>query len=166
MAKYSVYKRTVAAGTIEFNMTPMIDCTFQLILFFILASQVASEALAKLDLPRPETSQAIPSEETETPNRVIVNVISAAEDGGGNPALADKAKRYEINRNAIQVGDIERLVDIFHDRMQGLSKPEDFYVEIRADYHVGFGEVQPIMLACAEAGIVNLYLTALTAVGE
>ena len=167
MARQTVYRRQGAAGTVDINMTPMIDCTFQLIIFFILASQMASKSLAQLKLHRPEESQAIPAEQVETPDRLIVNVITSAGDSeSANPALAGKADRYEIDGVPIRVGDEDRLTEVFRYRKSKAGNPEEFCVEIRADYRVNFGDVQPIMLATAKAKIVNMNITALTAVGQ
>lgn len=165
MARRSIYRQQGTAGEVGFNMTPMIDCTFQLIVFFIIASQIASKSLAQLDLHRPEVSQAIPSEKMKTPNRVIVNVLSGAGGKGANPALIGKARRYEIDGNPIAVGDFARLVE-FLTRRKRESASADFRVEIRADHRVSFMDVQPVMLAAAEARIVKMNITALTTVGE
>jgi len=69
MAKSSVYKR--GKPQVGFNMTPMIDCTFQLIIFFMLTTQMASAEFVPMQLPRPLRSVA--KEMTE--NKVIVNVV-------------------------------------------------------------------------------------------
>ncbi len=166
MAKRAGYRQLGAGGGLGLNMTPMIDCVFQLIIFFILAGQVASKSLPTLALHRPDASQAIPSKEIKTPNRVIVNVLSAADENQEtNPALAGEAKRYEIDGNPIPIGDFARLVK-FLTRRKGQSGAGDFYLEIRADHRVDFGDVQPVMLAAAEARIVKMNITALTVVGE
>ncbi len=162
MEKHRVYKRGAPAGEVAFNMTPLIDCTFQLIIFFILASQIASRSLANVSLHRPVESQAIPSDKMETPNRVIVNVISAESDEDAGLALTGRAKEYEIDGRGIAVEDTERLTDILRKRKQA-SEAKDFCVEIRADFRVDFGDVQPVMLAAAEARIVKMNITALTA---
>ena len=57
MAKKSVYSSAGQPVQVEFNMTPMIDVTFQLILFFILVGQVASDALARMLVPEPWTAR-------------------------------------------------------------------------------------------------------------
>ena len=171
MARHLAYKRQGTAGEVGINMTPMIDCTFLLITFFILTSQMVSQSLVKLDLPRPEESQAIPSDRMKTPNKVIVNVLpllGVTEEG--EAASSFKTARYEIDGRAIAVGDVERLVEVFRARKERsgtkAARTDDFHVEIRADHRVRFGDVHPIMLAAAEAGIVNMNITALTGLSE
>jgi len=169
MARNVYDRRRDGSGELSFNMTPMIDCTFQLIIFFILASQIASRSLAELSLPRPHHSQAIPTEQVETPNNVVVNVISAADEDEQseyeNPALAGRAERYEIDGMPVEVGDVDRLVDILA-RRKASSGVADFQVEVRADYRVSFSDVQPVMVAAGRAGIVKMNITALTALEE
>jgi biopolymer transport protein ExbD len=53
-------KKIVGGGSMDINMTPMIDCTFQLIIFFILTAQIASEEVAKVAVPEPHHSMAYP----------------------------------------------------------------------------------------------------------
>ena len=63
-------KKFRSCSDVGFNMTPMIDCTFQLIIFFILVGQVANDAYAKnVKLVRPLNSQAIPASEAKVTNK-------------------------------------------------------------------------------------------------
>jgi len=154
-------KRT-ATGDVGFNMTPLIDCTFLLIVFFILASQMASESLAKVLLHRPRHSQAIPSEQIDTPDKVIVNVLSAVEDETtANPAVIGKARLYQIGSMKIPPEDTELLTEVLK-RLKAASGSAKFKVEIRADYRVDYDQVLPVMRAAARAEIVKMNLTALT----
>ena len=148
------------AATVGFNMTPMSDVTFQLIIFFILAGQCASQELAKLIPPKLDHSQAQQPEKMPT-NRVVVNVPSAAGDEkNANPALASEAKEYQVGTKRINVGDRASLVKEMK-RCRGDQK--EFYVEIRADYRVRFAAIEPVMLAAAEAEIPKMNITALLA---
>ena len=140
MAKSVVYKRG-SGGDIEFNMTPMIDVTFQLILFFILAGQIASTALARMELSKPDTSQALKPEQGDVANKVIINVISkAAVDAKVDPFLAGKVDWYQIGQIKVDVGDEARLIRIIEDARARLPQEmqKDFFVEIRADRRVHF----------------------------
>ncbi|HUU83055.1 MAG TPA: biopolymer transporter ExbD [Phycisphaerae bacterium] len=61
-------------GAPGFNMTPMIDVVFLLIIFFMLVSQFASAENVPMDLPKPEQSQAV---KTKLTDRVVVNCLLA-----------------------------------------------------------------------------------------
>jgi biopolymer transport protein ExbD len=159
MARSWVYRRGGSAGEVSFNVTPLIDCAFQLIIFFILTSQMASESLAKLELARPQGSQAV-AVERMLARRVIVNVLSARDDPGSGATEMDRASLYKVDGRPIGVGDLEALVGLLKARKKAFGDGECL-VEIRADRRVGFGYVEPVMSAAAEAGIPRLSITAL-----
>lgn len=157
-------KRSVG-GEVEMNMTPMIDVTFQLILFFILAGQVASEALAKMELTQPHQSQAIKEDDATTSLKMIINIISkGAVDENADPYIAGKVLRYQIGTQRISPGNEQKIVEILEDMLEPLTKEQrekQFFVEIRADKRVHFSGVEPVLTAATEAGVKRMNLTAL-----
>ena len=80
----------LSRGSVGFNMTPMIDVVFLLIIFFLVSSHLArQEVQLDLDLP-PATSGHAP-EEDESVRRVVVNVLPEPQEDrrimvGGTPA--------------------------------------------------------------------------------
>ncbi len=56
-----------ARSPVSFNMTPMIDVVFMLIIFFMLVSNFASVENLELDLPDPDHSQAAKVKLTRVP---------------------------------------------------------------------------------------------------
>jgi biopolymer transport protein ExbD len=169
----------VAAGDVSVNLTPMIDCTFQLIIFFILTTQFASAALAPLLPPKPEESVASePGRQPgEATNKLIVNVVSQVPPDAKTeqPRRARVGKHYYIaghgpeGKGIIQIGDTGTLKRIFEQElgiaMKGGVKEEDFQIEVRADKRVQYSYVQPVINAAAQAGIGNMKITALVAGG-
>ncbi len=158
MPKSLVYNTNRPAGDVSFNMTPMIDCTFLLIVFFILASQMASKALSQLQLHKPVQSQAIVP--PRPPERVIVNVISTD--------IADtssRASHYEIDGVAIGLDRVDLLTHELNRRLMRAGEAE-FFIEIRADSRVSYGDVFPIMSAATDAGISRMNITALVEAGR
>jgi biopolymer transport protein ExbD len=119
----------------QINMTPMIDVTFQLIIFFLLSSHLAQQE-NQLELDLPTAASGEQSAANDRP-RLVVNV---SPDGavalGSTPTMpGEMSGRLKIER--------ERLGD-------------DLEVRIRADRSVPYSAVEPILLACAEAGIWNV----------
>ena len=167
MAKSAVYRRQGAG--VEFNMTPMIDVTFQLIIFFILAGQIASDALAKLELSRPDVSQAADPEEADVDNKVLVNVLSKGAVGENvDPFLAGKVEWYQIEREKVSPDDPEfvtKMVEIMKKKMArarySAEARANFFVEVRDDRRVHYEGVEPVLTAAAEAGISKMNITAL-----
>ena len=56
---------------VEFNMTPMIDIVFLLIVFFMLITRFVSAEVADVALPDPEGSKA---RELKLPDKVVLNL--------------------------------------------------------------------------------------------
>ncbi|MBT7171008.1 MAG: hypothetical protein HN909_04480, partial [Phycisphaerales bacterium] len=60
-------QRRIEPGATEPDLTPMIDCVFQLIIFFMLTAQMASDQ-AKLILPKPKNTIARINKKVGTDN--------------------------------------------------------------------------------------------------
>ena len=127
--------RRATTSEVGFNMTPMIDIVFQLIIFFLVSSHlVKQEAQLKLPLPAADSGQKIADDDKP---HLTVNVLA---DGtllfaGRQVAAAELAPRLS-----------ERIADL----------GKDVEVRIRGDRAVAYRHVEPIMLACARAGIWNV----------
>ena len=61
-------------GEVGFNMTPMIDVVFQLIIFFLVSSHLAKQEV-QYKLPLPEAKSGIQEKPSEKP-RLTVNVLA------------------------------------------------------------------------------------------
>ena len=145
-------------------MTPMIDVTFQLIIFFILAGQIASQELAQLVLYRPLKSVALKEDDPRVrKDKVVVNIpsIHGAEKDKVKLTDSGEAKCHKVGPETIDLDDIEKLERILKDEFEKSKKPEEFHVEIRADHRVHFGYVLPVMDAAVRAGIPKMNITAL-----
>ena len=62
------------SGQVGFNMTPMIDVVFQLIIFFLLSSHLSKQE-KELSLPLPAAASGITEAADERP-RLTVNVVA------------------------------------------------------------------------------------------
>lgn len=123
---------------VGFNMTPMVDVVFLLIIFFLAVNQFQkSESEDRIDLPvaaRENTQQPQPA----TAKRVIMNVRP-----GEGFVVAGKA----IPTNNVQA---------FLAAQKHLAGSAGLEVWIRSDESVPFGQVEPILVACAQSGIWNV----------
>jgi len=121
--------------TVEFNVTPLIDVVFLLIVFFLVSSHLAKqETQVELELPR-ATSGRDPGE-SDT-KRITVNLFS---DG-----------TLLLGSAPIDPSEIERRLQ--YERRQTSDELE---VRIRADRQVVYQHVEPVLLACARARIWNV----------
>ena len=118
-----------------FDMTPMIDVVFLLIIFFLVSSHLARQEIQQvLPLPMASSGQAIVEEILP---RVTINVF--------NNGVAMLAGRM-VSATELR----ERLQN------QLAATGPSLEVRIRSDRHVAYRHVEPIMLAAAEAGIWNV----------
>ena len=173
MARRSAFKTESGSGEVTFNMTPMIDCTFQLIIFFILASQAANEAYSRdVSIPRPDKSQSIPVRALNVPNKLTINVISMDARGeSDDPLAASVASRYEVNKKPYDVGDLDPLIELIQNMKteaeeagtSSATEPgREFFIEVRADKRINWQDVAPVIRAGVAAGIRKMNITALT----
>jgi biopolymer transport protein ExbD len=125
----------IRRGAVGFNMTPMIDVVFLLIIFFLVSSHLAKQE-AQLELPLPQAATGQTPTDESAP-RVTVNVLA---DGSlmlaGHRVQPDQLQQRLSEQMARDGGDLE--------------------VRIRSDRNVPYGTVEPIMLACIRAGIWNV----------
>jgi biopolymer transport protein ExbD len=121
-----------ARAGLSFNMTPMIDIVFLLIIFFIVSSHLARQEIQlELALPLATSGQ---SPEDDSTRRLVVNVMP---DGqiqlAGTPLSSEELPRKIAFESERSGGQIE--------------------VRIRSDRNVPYHFVEPIMVACARAGV-------------
>ncbi|MEM9940551.1 MAG: biopolymer transporter ExbD [Planctomycetota bacterium] len=118
-----------------FNMTPMIDVVFLLIIFFLVSSHLSrQESQLELELPVAASSQEDMDQETP---RLTVNVKP-----DGTLWLAGRpVDRQQLQQRFAEARD---------------SKGENIEVRIRGSRSVPYSTVEPIMLACTSARIWNV----------
>lgn len=123
------------SGGLKFNLTPMIDVVFNLIIFFLAASHLArSDVTADVELPDAGTGGP---ETSETARRLIVTVLA---DGTLN-----------VGRKDLVLPQIEQMI------LAGAGEnPADFEVRIRTDRHVPYAAIEPLLVACARAGVLKI----------
>jgi len=121
--------------TLGFNMTPMIDVVFLLIIFFLVSSHLARQEM-QMPLDLPTAGSGHDPVESETP-RVTINVLPSGETllGSGSVTAGELTSRLQVERD---------------------RSGRDLEVRIRADRAVAYRHVEPIMLACARAGVWNV----------
>ena len=126
------------SGDYQFNMTPMIDVVFLLIIFFLVSSHLAKqESQIPLLLPQAETGQKLQDEATA---RVTVNILA---DG-----------KIQLGGRSLPLDELRRRLEYELHEQDG-----QLQVRIRSDRNVPYQFVEPIMLICAKAGIWNVQIS-------
>lgn len=112
-------------------MTPMIDVVFLLIIFFLVSSHLAKQE-TQIELELPDAISASDDSDHNKP-RLTINIdADGAYSLAGRPITADRlANRFAAVRD--KEGDVE--------------------VRIRGSRLAQYQAAEPIMSACAEAGI-------------
>ena len=120
---------------VGFNMTPMIDVVFLLIIFFLVSSHLARQE-TQLPLPLPVADSGAEAVDEENRQRVVVNIL---EDG-----------QTQLAGRSVEIGELKNRLK------NQLTESKDLELRIRSDRQVPYQFVQPIMSAAAEVGIWNV----------
>jgi biopolymer transport protein ExbD len=139
---------------VHFNMTPMIDVVFLLIIFFILVSTFASAENVRMDLPKPEKSQA---KNVKIVDRVVVNCQLTPRRTG----QAAEGVQYRVGPNPP-----EPLPGIADRLAAYCSANPKLKVIIRADKNLRYEQVREVMEIVAETGVEDMSLVAHVGVAE
>ena len=120
---------------VDFNMTPMIDVVFLLIIFFLVSSHLAKQEV-HMNLPLPDAQSGIQAENSKLP-RVVVNIsLEGALRMAGRQLTLEQFQQQLLERR--------------------MKSGKDLEVRIRSDRGVPYRNISPVMQRCAEAGIWNV----------
>jgi len=137
-------------GGLGFNMTPMIDVVFLLIIFFLVSSHLAQqESQLPLDLPGATSGETAREDETR---RIVINVVPD-ESAEGQIVVAGQRMQNE---------QLAELIRYERDR----DPDRELEVRIRTDRRVNYGIVQPIMRACVDADVWDLTFAVIEEIEE
>ena len=131
-------------GHVEIDLTPMIDVVFNLVIFFMLITDMAQKEIEDLELPW--SAAAKPDAPESNDRRVIVNISKA-------PGFSAADPRIEIRVKGV-VYQLERLRELLFkhaevDREDLETGASGISVLIRCDADIRWREVQWVMQACS-----------------
>lgn len=121
---------------VQFNLTPMIDIVFLLIIFFLVASYLSgSENHETIQLAK-AAGGSFTAE--ESPRRIVVTITA---DG-----------QLLISGQVVTISDFSTQI-----RPAKNEKPDrDLEIRLRADRRVPYDLVEPLLVECARAGISKI----------
>lgn len=126
----------------KMNMTPMIDVVFNLIIFFMIVTDLTQQELEELTLPKADQAQ---KDENPPEKRMIINIT--------------RPGHYVVKRNNRGVVDdcldqirnqLASMVRLFKREEDGCSAQP---ILIRADIETEFKYIQKVMQICGEQAI-------------
>lgn len=120
-----------------FNMTPLIDMVFTLLIFFTLTLQIQKEQSAKITLPKADQAEQV----KEVPPQSLV-------------VLVERDGTLLVNGQRKELADFEADVAAYSTE----SLPKELVV--RGDGDVPYRVVQGVMRAASNVGITKVNLTA------
>lgn len=129
-------RRGTSPTTINANMTPMIDVTFLLIVFFVVVSQIVDRDAVSMDLPSPEQAVArIP----DLSEHVVVNVV---------PNQKGDTVTIFVAGHEIAIDELKALTNIVKTHLQGGATD----VHLRADRTTKYRFVHQVIEAIRSVG--------------
>jgi biopolymer transport protein ExbD len=119
------------------NVTPLIDLIMCLIIFFLVAAQLAGdEQDASVELPR--VRRVLVMDPLNLGDRVTVNVV---------PGGVGEVVRYRVRGHDYALTGVSELL------RGSQARNVDVKLVLRCDGRVRFADVQPLMIAAGRAGI-------------
>lgn len=124
--------RRVNRAEEEFQMAPMIDMVFLLLVFFMVVSNLA-QADKSVELNLPESTEAkVPRDLSDR----------------GTVSIQKTADGVQLYIGAVPA----TLEQISEEITQTLKSNPDLKLFVRADQSVAFGDIKKVLKTCAEAG--------------
>jgi biopolymer transport protein ExbD len=174
MAQSKVHKR--GAATPEMNMTPLIDVTFQIIIFFMLINNIVTEQTVPMFVPELDDPK---TRRTEEMQKIVINVAPVEHVMPGQYKLKDRRDNPLMGANreeagAVKVGALVEfrlkgprsvslgaaLAGVVSELEKARSANPDVEVELRADCALYYDQVQLVMSAITQAGIKTVHMVA------
>jgi biopolymer transport protein ExbD len=152
MIRYDPQTRR-APGTIGFNAVPMIDVIFMLTIFFMLVSRFSSAEQIRMELPKPEVSQA---RTVKMPERVIINCRPGELTIDGQRTVL-----YSLGPNRPEP------LSVISARLAAMKEESpNVKVIVRADRRLQYADVRAMMSVVAQNNIEMLNVVAHVGEGE
>lgn len=131
-------RRTRRHADIEPTLTPLIDVTFLLIVFFVLVSHINEAEAVDLDLPRPTRPATV---QPEAEHQVAISVI---------PAIDGQSSGYRIGERVFSPDKVGLETLAAHLASLYLLNPQT-NVNLRADRTTHFQYIEPALQAVSKA---------------
>ncbi len=136
----------------EIDMTPMIDCVFLLLIFFLVATQIKENETTRLRLPT--AAAVLDVVKDMKPMPIVVNIVQKEP---GEPGVGSRP--YWVLGVPHSLDQLKNLLDV-QARKQFEENGQNATVRIRADRGSELQQLQAAMKACQATKIDRLFIAA------
>ncbi|RME88552.1 MAG: biopolymer transporter ExbD [Planctomycetota bacterium] len=141
-------KRSLDLEETEMDLTPMIDVVFQLLIFFMIVTDMTATDYIELVLPIAQNAQ---KPEGKDKNLIVINISNRKENG---------RYFYQVRGKKVRTyKELERIIKIEANAAGKEKNPEagnlvsKLKVVVRCDKDVEYGVVQDVFKACSLNGV-------------
>ena len=131
-------------GDEGFNMTPMIDIVFLLIIFFVVTMQIKEYETPPQDVDLPVASTGEPMLEEDV-RRVVVTVMPAEVEG--------LPERIVVAGDTVSKQRLREIIDFEASAARTARGGQKLEVRVRCDRRVPYRLVEPILVICASQNV-------------
>ncbi len=153
-------KKRIDGDLPKANLTPMIDVTFQLIIFFLLVNNIVSAESVSMLVPKLYDPKVVELGEVK---RLVISIVPA-EDPESRKTAADalmvSGDAIKVQLGSSLVYDIGNLDDLVAQLKESVARDPEIQVLMRADAATYYDRVQPVLAAITSAGIKTVNLVA------
>ncbi len=124
-------------SAVGFNMTPMIDIVFQLIIFFLVSSHLAQSQMQYVfDLPEAKTGQE--QLETTKTAKIVINILPPEDENSEYTIL--------LSGESVDISTLKK-------KLRYESGKQQVEIHIRTSQKTPYRVVEPVLTACAQSGV-------------
>jgi biopolymer transport protein ExbD len=161
-----IHKRGPAKA--DTNLTPLIDITFQVVLFFMLTQRIVSDEIVQMEVPDVNDPH---TRELGEQARLIINIApqtrAIPEAGQTKPDPLDhsgNAAFVKVGQKQFNTTDLEGIRNEIQKAREAFKPTKEFtelQVNLRCDSALFYNEIVPIMNQITLAGVETVNLVAL-----
>ncbi len=143
------------SGTVGFNMTPMIDCVFQLLLFLLVSRHFYELRTVEVQLPPASKAESM-MEELPKFTQVVINIVAPKDSGDKTTKVIIDGATIVESKEGGDIPNWDPLVRYLKQRVaDAKASPEKKPVNVilRASENVPYETIGSVMLSTTISGI-------------
>lgn len=152
MCGMAMKSKAKGSGTVGFNMTPMIDCVFQLLLFLLVSRHFYEMKTVEVQLPPASKAESMMAELPKF-TQVVINIVAPKDTGDKTTKVIIDGATIVESKEGGDIPNWEPLVRYLKQRVANGSKEKPVNVILRASENVPYETIGSVMLSTTMANI-------------